>query len=109
MKNGMQLLQDPFSNKGTAFTTRERQELGLIGLLPTKVQTLNEQIKQAYEKYNAKVNDVEKRLFLSQIFNENRTLFYAILGAHLTEMMPIVYSPTVGETIEHYSELFVNP
>lgn len=109
MKNGMQLLQDPFSNKGTAFTTRERQELGLIGLLPTKVQTLNEQIKQAYEQYNAKVNDVEKRLFLSQIFNENRTLFYAILGAHLTEMMPIVYSPTVGETIEHYSELFVNP
>lgn len=109
MKNGMQLLQDPFSNKGTAFTTRERQELGLIGLLPTKVQTLNEQIKQAYEQYNAKVNDVEKRLFLSQIFNENRTLFYAILGANLTEMMPIVYSPTVGETIEHYSELFVNP
>ncbi|MFL2019840.1 malolactic enzyme [Weissella hellenica] len=109
MKNGMQLLQDPLSNKGTAFTTRERQELGLIGLLPTKVQTLNEQIKQAYEQYNAKVNDVEKRLFLSQIFNENRTLFYAILGAHLTEMMPIVYSPTVGETIEHYSELFVNP
>ncbi|MBU7568182.1 NAD-dependent malic enzyme [Weissella hellenica] len=109
MKNGMQILQDPFSNKGTAFTMAEREELGLVGLLPTKIQSLGEQVAQAYAQYNTKVSDIEKRLFLSQIFNENRTLFYAVLGAHLTEMMPIVYSPTVGETIEHYSELFVNP
>jgi malate dehydrogenase (oxaloacetate-decarboxylating) len=109
MKNGMQILQDPFSNKGTAFTMAKREELGLVGLLPTKIQSLGEQVAQAYAQYNTKVSDIEKRLFLSQIFNENRTLFYAVLGAHLTEMMPIVYSPTVGETIEHYSELFVNP
>lgn len=109
MALGTQILRDPFLNKGTAFTTTERAELGLTGLLPTQVQTLTEQVNQAYAQYQSKTSDVEKSLFLSQIFNENRTLFYAVLGAHLTEMMPIVYSPTVGETIEHYSELFVNP
>jgi len=109
MAFGTQILRDPFLNKGTAFTAIERAELGLTGLLPTKVQTLTEQVEQAYAQYQTKTSDVEKSLFVSQIFNENRTLFYALLGAHLTEMMPIVYSPTVGETIEHYSELFVNP
>ncbi len=66
MKNGMQILQDPFSNKGTAFTMAEREELGLVGLLPTKIQSLGEQVAQAYAQYNTKVSDIEKRLFLSK-------------------------------------------
>lgn len=65
MKNGMQILQDPFSNKGTAFTMAEREEPGLVGLLPTKIQSLGEQVAQAYAQYNTKVSDIEKRLFLS--------------------------------------------
>jgi malate dehydrogenase (oxaloacetate-decarboxylating) len=90
MKNGMQILQDPFSNKGTAFTMAEREELGLVGLLPTKIQSLGEQVAQAYAQYNTKVSDIEKRLFLSQIIN--RTLFRAICES--TRSFFFGYSPS---------------
>ena len=77
------ILNNPFLNKGTAFTLEERKKLGLIGLLPPYVQTIEEQATQTYEQLQTKVNDVEKRLFLMEIFNTNRTLFYYIFSKHL--------------------------
>ena len=106
---GHQILNDPFKNKGTAFTQEERQELGLVGLLPPYVQTLEEQAAQTYAHMHQKGSDVEKRLFLMEIFNTNRTLFYYLFSQHLEEFNPIVYDPTIADTIENYSELFVDP
>ena len=106
---GHEILNNPFKNKGTAFTQEERQELGLVGLLPPYVQTLEEQAAQTYAHMHQKANDLEKRLFLMEIFNTNRTLFYYLFSQHLEEFNPIVYDPTIADTIENYSELFVDP
>ena len=106
--NRIDILNNPFLNKGTAFTLKERKELGLIGLLPPYVQTIEEQAAQTYAQFQTKVNDLEKRLFLMEIFNTNRTLFYYLFSKHLEEFNPIVYDPTVAETITGYSDLFVD-
>ena len=106
--NKINILNNPFLNKGTAFTMEERKKLGLIGLLPPYVQTIEEQAAQTYEQLQTKVNDLEKRLFLMEIFNTNRTLFYYLFSQHLEEFNPIVYDPTVAETITGYSDLFVD-
>lgn len=106
---GQEILNNPFLNKGTAFTEEERAELGLTGMLPAHVQTIQEQADQAYAQYLTKVNDVEKRIFLSTLFDTNRTLFYYLVDQHVAEFMPVVYDPTIADTIENYSALFVNP
>ena len=106
--NRIDILNNPFLNKGTAFTMEERKELGLIGLLPPYVQTIEEQAAQTYAQFQTKVNNLEKRLFLMEIFNTNRTLFYYLFSKHLEEFNPIVYDPTVAETITGYSDLFVD-
>lgn len=106
---GQEILNNPFLNKGTAFTEEERAELGLTGMLPAHVQTIQEQAGQAYAQYLTKVNDVEKRIFLSTLFDTNRTLFYYLVDQHVAEFMPVVYDPTIADTIENYSALFVNP
>ena len=103
------ILNNPFLNKGTAFTLEERKELGLIGLLPPYVQTIEEQAAQTYAQMQTKANNLEKRLFLMEIFNTNRTLFYYLFSQHLEEFNPIVYDPTIADTIEGYSDLFVDP
>ena len=103
------ILNNPFLNKGTAFTLEERKELGLIGLLPPYVQTIEEQAAQTYAQMQTKANGLEKRLFLMEIFNTNRTLFYYLFSQHLEEFNPIVYDPTIADTIEGYSDLFVDP
>ena len=103
------ILNNPFLNKGTAFTLEERKELGLIGLLPPYVQTIEEQAAQTYAQMQTKANDLEKRLFLMEIFNTNRTLFYYLFSQHLEEFNPIVYDPTIADTIEGYSDFFVDP
>ena len=103
------ILNNPFLNKGTAFTVEDRKELGLIGLLPPYVQTIEEQAAQTYAQMKTKANDLEKRLFLMEIFNTNRTLFYYLFSQHLEEFNPIVYDPTIADTIEGYSDLFVDP
>ena len=103
------ILNNPFLNKGTAFTLEERKELGLIGLLPPYVQTIEEQAAQTYAQMQTKANDLEKRLFLMEIFNTNRTLLYYLFSQHLEEFNPIVYDPTIADTIEGYSDLFVDP
>ena len=107
--NAHDILNNPFLNKGTAFNLEERQELGLIGLLPPYVQTIEEQAAETYAQLQTKANDLEKRLFLMEIFNTNRTLFYYLFSHHLEEFNPIVYDPTIADTIEGYSNLFVNP
>lgn len=104
-----EILNNPFLNKGTAFTMEERKELGLIGLLPPYVQTLEEQAEQTYQHYLEKPSDLEKRHFLMEIFNTNRTLFYYFFNQHIVEFNPIVYDPVIAETIENYSRLFVDP
>lgn len=104
-----EILNNPFLNKGTAFTLEERKKLGLIGLLPPYVQTIEEQATQTYAHMEKKESMLEKRLFLMEIFNTNRTLFYYLFSKHLEEFNPIVYDPTIAETIENYSDLFVDP
>ncbi|OTA27512.1 NAD-dependent malic enzyme [Alloscardovia macacae] len=108
-KTAREILNDPFLNKGTAFTEEERAQLGLTGMLPPHVQTIDEQAAQAYAQMETKTNMLEKRLFLMEIFNTNRTLFYRMFSQHVEEFNPIVYDPTIAETIENYSDLFVDP
>ena len=103
------ILNNPFLNKGTAFTLEEREKLGLVGMLPPYVQTIEEQANQTYAQMQTKANNLEKRLFLMQIFNTNRTLFYYMFSQHLAEFNPIVYDPTIADTIENYSDLFIDP
>lgn len=109
MKTAQEILNDPFINKGTAFTLEERKALNLVGLLPTAVQTLEEQTEQTYKEYQKKVSDLEKRIYLMTLFNTNRTLFYALMSQHVEEFMPIVYDPTVADAIREYDELFMKP
>lgn len=104
-----QILNDPFLNKGTAFTAEERAQFGLTGMLPPHVQTIDEQVKQAYAQYQSKANMLEQRIFLMSIFNENRVLFFKLFSQHVAEFMPVVYDPTIADTIENYSALYVNP
>jgi len=106
--NAHDILNNPFLNKGTAFTLEERKDLGLVGVLPPYVQTLEEQAAQTYAHFSKKATNLEKRLFLMEIFNTNRTLFYYLFSQHIAEFNPIVYDPTVATTIENYSDLFVD-
>lgn len=109
MKLSYEILNNPFLNKGTAFTKKEREKYRLLGLLPPYIQTIDEQAKQAYGQFLKKDKLIEKRHFLMEIFNTNRTLFYYLFSKHVVEFMPIVYDPVIAESIENYSELFVNP
>ena len=109
VKKSYEVLNDPFLNKGTAFTQEERKELELIGLLPPQIQTIEEQAEQLYAQYKSKEPLINKRRFLMEIFDTNRTLFYYLFSQHVVEFMPIVYDPVIAENIENYSELFVNP
>ena len=108
-KKSYEVLNDPFLNKGTAFTKEERKELELIGLLPPQIQTIEEQAEQVYAQYKTKESLINKRRFLMEIFDTNRTLFYYLFSQHVVEFMPIVYDPVIAENIENYSELYVNP
>lgn len=107
--NAHEILNDPFLNKGTAFTQIEREKIGLVGLLPPHIQTIEEQAEQTYTHYQRKTSNLEKRHFLMEIFNTNRTLFYYLFNQHVVEFNPIVYDPVIAESIEKYSELFVDP
>ena len=109
MKHGFELLNDPFLNKGTAFTTEEREKYGLVGLLPPCVQTIDQQADQAYENYLTKADNEAKRHYLMRLFSENRTLFYNLFSKHLEEFMPVVYDPTIAPDIEYYSERYIDP
>ena len=100
------LLEFPLLNKGSAFTDEERNQFNLHGLLPETVETIEEQAERAYRQYQDFKNDDDKHIYLRNIQDTNETLFYRLLEAHLSEMMPIIYTPTVGEACEHFSDIY---
>ncbi|MFS0561357.1 NAD-dependent malic enzyme [Terribacillus sp. 179-K 1B1 HS] len=106
---GKNLISNPFLNKGVAFTKEERAELGLEGVLPATVLTLDEQVKRAYEQFNAQPNNLLKNNTLNQLYNRNVVLYYRLLTDHLSEMLPVVYTPTVGQAIQEYSHEYTRP
>ncbi|CAH0204608.1 putative NAD-dependent malic enzyme 2 [Peribacillus sp. Bi96] len=106
---GKGILSNPFINKGVAFTKEERNELGLVGLLPSQVLTLEEQVKRAYEQFSTQHSDIRKNGMLYDLFNRNVVLFYRLLKDHLSEILPIIYTPTVGEAIQQYSQEYHRP
>lgn len=97
------ILKNPLTNKGTAFTQEERRKYGLIGRLPVAVETLEQQADRAYKQLSSYEKDIEKYIFLDQLHNRNEVLYYRLLTDHLAEMLPIVYDPTVGEAIKKWS------
>ncbi|MFN6882392.1 oxaloacetate-decarboxylating malate dehydrogenase, partial [Proteus mirabilis] len=100
------LLEFPLLNKGSAFSEEERSTFNLHGLLPEAVETIEEQVERAYRQYLDFKNDNDKHIYLRNIQDTNETLFYRLLESHLTEMMPIIYTPTVGEACEHFSDIY---
>jgi malate dehydrogenase (oxaloacetate-decarboxylating) len=103
---GGDLLSDASLNKGSAFTNEERIELGLEGLLPHHVSTLEEQVQRVLENFRRQATPIDKHIYLRSLQDRNETLFYAALISHLAEMMPIVYTPTVAQAVEEFSHIF---
>jgi malate dehydrogenase (oxaloacetate-decarboxylating) len=108
-QRGTMLLGIPALNKGTAFTGEERSDLGLHGLLPPHVETLEEQVDRAYEAYRAYDNDLGRHICLRALQDNNEVLFYRLLLDHVEEMMPIVYTPVVAEACKHFSHIYRRP
>ena len=106
---GQLLLDNPLFNKGSAFPENERREFGLLGLLPLHCSTIDEQLARTYENYRRKENDLERYVFLMALQDRNETLFYRLVQEHVSEMMPIIYTPTVGEGCRQYSHVFRRP
>jgi malate dehydrogenase (oxaloacetate-decarboxylating)(NADP+) len=103
---GVDLLHDPLLNKGTAFTDEERDALGLRGLLPPRPATIQEQTARVMSNYRAKPNDLEKYIYLTSLHDRNETLFYRVAVDHIEELLPIIYTPTVGHACQVYGQIF---
>ncbi len=106
---GQQLIELPQFNKGTAFSRQERIEMGLLGLLPYREESLERQVERAYRAYEAKPNDLEKHIYLRQIQDLNETLFYSLVIRYASQMIPIIYTPTVGDACRLFSEIYRKP
>jgi malate dehydrogenase (oxaloacetate-decarboxylating) len=106
---GYSVLSDPWLNKGTAFTESERDALGLTGLLPSRVLTLDQQAQRAYRQCSRQASDLDKNIYLTALHDRNEVLFYRVLTDHLSELLPIVYTPTIGEAIQQYSHQYRRP
>jgi malate dehydrogenase (oxaloacetate-decarboxylating)(NADP+) len=109
LPTGFALLRDPALNKDAAFSEEEREVLGLRGLLPARLQTMEEQVERTLENFRKKDNDLEKYLFMIALQDRNKTLFYRVVIDHLDEMMPIIYTPTVGQACLEYGHIFRRP
>jgi malate dehydrogenase (oxaloacetate-decarboxylating) len=107
--SGKALLATPLLNKGTAFTSGERYALGLLGKLPAKVETLDEQIVRAYHQYKKYKSDLQKHIYLNNLHDKNEVLFYRLVSDHLVEMIPILYTPSVGQAVKAFSHEFRQP
>ncbi|XPF96094.1 NAD-dependent malic enzyme [Colwellia sp. RE-S-Sl-9] len=103
---GPSLLETPLLNKGSAFTSEERVNFNLTGLLPPRYETIDEQVERAYMQYKSFDEDLNKHIYLRAIHDNNETLFYKLVQAHLAEMMPIIYTPTVGDACEQFSDIY---
>src|SRR5437016_9068615 len=106
---GTALIHDPRHNKGTGFSQEERDSLGLQGLLPPRCLTMDEQLRRIRHNYDAKGSDIERYIFLVGLQDRNETLFYRFVVDHLAEMMPIIYTPTVGEACRTFGHIFRRP
>ncbi|MAG21066.1 MAG: NAD-dependent malic enzyme [Candidatus Marinimicrobia bacterium] len=106
---GVNLLHDPITNKGTAFTELEREELGLRGLLPPRISSAKEQAVRVLENYHARTSDLEKFIYLIALQDRNESLFYQVLLNNIDEMMPIVYTPVVGQACQEYGHIWRRP
>ncbi|TKA67672.1 hypothetical protein B0A55_08649 [Friedmanniomyces simplex] len=106
---GSSLLQTPALNKGTAFPASERKEFGLQGLIPSRINTLDEQCQRAYDQYQSRPNALAKNTFMTSLKEQNEVMYYALIQRHLKEMFPIIYTPTEGEAIQNYSRVFRRP
>ncbi|MBA2445084.1 MAG: NAD-dependent malic enzyme, partial [Nocardioidaceae bacterium] len=106
---GTQLMREPLIFRGTAFTLDQRAELGLTGLLPAGVSTLEGQTARVYAQYTRQADDLAKNVYLTALRDRNEVLFYRLLSEHLEEMLPIVYTPTIGQAIERYSHEYRRP
>jgi malate dehydrogenase (oxaloacetate-decarboxylating) len=104
-----EILADPISNRGSAFTYEERRKHGIVGRLPSAVQTLDQQAQRAYAQMQAQPGDLAKNVYLEQLHDRNETLYYRLLSDHLTELLPIVYDPTVGQAIKLWSHEYRQP
>ncbi|MGC3994103.1 MAG: NAD-dependent malic enzyme [Propionicimonas sp.] len=100
---GRLILVHPMANRGTAFTLAEREELGLSGLLPSRVTTIEEQLRRIYAQYSRSPSPLAKFIQLTRLRDRNEVLFYRLLSEHIEEMLPIIYTPTIGEAIERFS------
>ena len=109
LPRGAALLRLPYLNKGTAFTEKEREALGLRGLLPSRVYSQDEQARRVMENFRKKPNDLERYVQMLALQDRNETLFYRVVIDHLEEMMPVIYTPTVGQACQHYGLLFRRP
>jgi malate dehydrogenase (oxaloacetate-decarboxylating)(NADP+) len=108
-KYGIDLLQDPRLNKGTAFTERERDALRLRGLLPPRVFDIEGQLARIMENYRAQRSDLDRYVYMVALQDRNETLFYRTVIDHLAEMVPIIYTPTVGEACARFGHIFRRP
>lgn len=106
---GFPLLRFVLVNKGTAFTLQERRDLGLDGLLPSRVSSMDQQLERCYQQFLRRGTNLEKYVFLRELQENQEVLYYALIEQHLEEMLPIIYTPTVGEAVEQFSEIFQNP
>ncbi|MFD1518946.1 NAD-dependent malic enzyme [Pseudonocardia yunnanensis] len=108
-EQGRELLRDPLRSHGTAFTEREREELGLVGLLPPAALTLDQQAVRAYEQYRRQPDGLARNSFMEALRDRNETLYYKLLVDHLVEMLPVVYDPVIAQAVEQYSHEFQRP
>ena len=104
--SGPSLLETPLLNKGSAFSRQERIDFNLTGLLPTRYETILQQADRAYSQYSSYHEPINKHIYLRGIQDNNETLFYALVSQHLEEMMPIIYTPTVGDACEQFSDIY---
>jgi malate dehydrogenase (oxaloacetate-decarboxylating) len=107
--SGKSLLTTPQLNKGTAFTKEERREFKILGKLPFRVETLDEQVKRAYLQYASYTSQLQQNIYLNNLHDKNQVLFYKLLSRHLSEMLPIIYTPIVGTAVKRYSREYRQP
>jgi malate dehydrogenase (oxaloacetate-decarboxylating) len=103
---GPSLLETPLLNKGSAFTEQERRDFNLAGLLPPRFETIEQQVERAYQQYSSFTENMNKHIYLRAIHDNNETLFFKLVQRHLSEMMPIIYTPTVGDACEQFSDIY---
>ncbi|KAK3382094.1 hypothetical protein B0T24DRAFT_600476 [Lasiosphaeria ovina] len=106
---GTVLLNHPYFNKGSAFSSEERRDFGLSGLLPPSIQTLEQQVKRAYDQYSSRTDDLAKNTFLTSMKEQNEVLYFKLIQDNIQEMFSVVYTPTEGDAIQNYSRLFRRP